>query len=289
MTRKNYLNLAFNYLILGLGAVVVLMPFVVMISTSLTPANEVFAWPPKLIPSKLMFSNYPTAIQAIDFGRYYLNSIIVTCTATITSLVLNSAAGYALAKLRFPGKKLAFLFILGTIMIPVQVTMIPVFIMFRKFPFVGGNNFFGQGGIGLIDSYLALILPNMATTMGIYLLREFFKSLPNELLQAARVDGSSEYRTFFEICLPLSGPGLIASGIFNFTNSWNDFLWPLIMTVTPKMRTIQLGLSQYQGQYFTDWHLMMAATLMSCLPILVLYCVFQKGFVAGISSTGIKG
>ncbi len=289
MIRRNYFSIAISYILLGLGTIVVLLPFVVMISTSLTPVNEVFAWPPKLIPSKLMFRNYPDAIKAIDFGRYYLNSVIITCTATVISLALNSAAGYALAKLRFPGKKIAFLFILGTIMIPVQVTMIPVFIMFRKFPFAGGNNFFGQGGIGLIDSYLALILPNMATTMGIYLLREFFKSLPNELLQAARVDGSSEYRTFFEICLPLSGPGLIASGIFNFTNSWNDFLWPLIMTVTPKMRTIQLGLSQYQGQYFTDWHLMMAATLMSCLPILVLYCIFQKGFVEGISSTGIKG
>lgn len=289
MIRRNYFSIAISYILLGLGTIVVLLPFVVMISTSLTPVNEVFAWPPKLIPSKLMFRNYPDAIKAIDFGRYYLNSVIITCTATGISLALNSAAGYALAKLRFPGKKIAFLFILGTIMIPVQVTMIPVFIMFRKFPFAGGNNFFGQGGIGLIDSYLALILPNMATTMGIYLLREFFKSLPNELLQAARVDGSSEYRTFFEICLPLSGPGLIASGIFNFTNSWNDFLWPLIMTVTPKMRTIQLGLSQYQGQYFTDWHLMMAATLMSCLPILVLYCIFQKGFVEGISSTGIKG
>ncbi len=289
MRKRNTLLHCFCYFILGVGSVIVLLPFVVMLSTSLTPAAEVFAWPPKLIPSKIMFSNYLEAVRAIDFGRYFLNSVIVTCSATIISLILNSAAGYALAKLRFPGKKIVFLFILGTIMIPVQVTMIPMFIMFKKFPLVGGNDIFGIGGTGLIDTFMALILPNMATTMGIYLLREFFKSVPSELLQASRVDGASEYRTFFQICLPLSGPGLIASGIFNFTNSWNDFLWPLIMTITPEMKTIQLGLSQYQGQYFTDWHLMMAATLLSCLPVLILYFIFQRGFVEGISSSGVKG
>ncbi len=289
MKKRNVIVNSVCYVILGLGSVIILLPFIIMVSTSLTPAAEVFAWPPKLIPSKIMFSNYPDAVAAIDFGRYFINSTIITVTATGISLFLNSSAGYALAKLRFPGKRLVFLFILGTIMIPVQVTMIPMFIMFRRFPLIGGNNLFGVGGTGLIDTYLALILPNMATTMGIYLLREFFRSVPTELIQAARVDGASEYRTFLQICLPLSGPGLIASGIFNFTNSWNDFLWPLIMTISPEMKTLQLGLSQYQGQYFTDWHLMMAATLLSCLPILILYFIFQKGFVEGISSSGIKG
>ena len=174
-------------------------------------------------------------------------------------------------------------------MIPTQVTMIPIFIIFRNFPLVGGNNILGVGGIGLIDSFIALMLPNMATTVGIYLLREFFRTLPDELLDAARVDGSSEYRTFFNICLPLSVPGLVASSVFNFTNTWNDFLWPLIMTYSPAKRTIQLGMSQFQGQYFTEWNLMMAATILASMPIIVLYSIFQKRFVEGWQQLELKG
>jgi len=278
-----------TYLILIIGVVIVLVPFIIMFSTAITPDDEVFSWPPRVMPSVIRLDNFSRAIRAIDFWLYMKNSMIVTVTTTFISFFFNSAAGYALAKLRFPFKKLFFLFILGTMMIPTQVTMIPIFIIFRNFPLVGGNNILGVGGIGLIDSFIALMLPNMATTVGIYLLREFFRTLPDELLDAARVDGSSEYRTFFNICLPLSVPGLVASSVFNFTNTWNDFLWPLIMTYSPAKRTIQLGMSQFQGQYFTEWNLMMAATILASMPIIVLYSIFQKRFVEGLATTGIKG
>ncbi len=280
---------ALKYLILIVGLVIVVAPFVWMISTSLTPAAEVFSWPPKLIPDRLAFENYIEAITTIDMPRYFLNSVIVTVSATLVSLVLNSLGGYALAKLHFPGRKLMFIIILGTIMIPPQVTMIPLFIMLRHFPLAGGNNLIGAGGTGLIDTYAALVLPNLASTFGVYMMREFFRMLPSELIDAARVDGANEFTIFWKIFLPLATPALVTTGLFNFTFVWNDFLWPLIMTSSPEMRTLQLGLSAFKGQYFTDWHLMMAATVLTSLPILIIYLIFQRYFVKGVAMSGLKG
>lgn len=285
----NFFENGLVYLALITGAAIVIVPFLWMISTSVTPAAEVFAWPPKLIPSRFALENYSQAVQVTDFFRYFGNSLFVTIATTVIAVVINSLAGYALAKLDFPGRRLIFLFVLGTIMIPPQVTMIPVFIMFKNFPLVGGNSLLGQGGTGLIDTYGGLILPGLASTFGVYMMREFFKSIPSELIDAARVDGASEFSIFWKIVLPLTKPALATVALYSFTFVWNEFLWPLILTSSPDMRTVQLGLSAYKGQYFTDWHLLMAATTISSLPVLVVYFLGQKQFVKGVVMSGLKG
>ncbi len=277
------------HLILAVGALAVAAPFLWMISISLTPAPDVFAWPPHLIPRHLRWNNYAEVFVRLSFVRYFLNSLIMAGAATASVLVLDSLAGYAFAKLRFPGRNVLFVFILGTLMIPVQVTMIPLFVMFRSAPLVGGNDVFGAGGTGLIDTYPALIAPWMATTFGTYLMREFFGMLPSELTDAARIDGCGELGIFARIYLPLAKPALATVGILTFTEVWNNFLWPLIMTTSPGMRTLQLALSAFKGQYFTEWHLLMAATVVTCLPVFVIYLVGQRYFVQGIALTGFKG
>jgi multiple sugar transport system permease protein len=275
--------------VLVAGALAITAPFVWMLSVSLSPPADVFAWPPHLVPRELRWQNYVEALGRLTFGRYLLNSVIVAGAATLSVLVLDSLAGYAFARLRFPGRQALFVFILGTVMIPVQVTMIPIFIMFRSVPLLGGNDAWGAGGTGLIDSYPALVLPWMATTFGTYLMREFFSMLPGDLVDAARIDGCGEIGIFARVYLPLARPALATVGILSFTEVWNNFLWPLIMTTSPSMRTLQLGLSVYKGQYFTDWHLLMAATVVTCLPVFLVYLVGQRYFVQGIALTGFKG
>lgn len=277
------------HLTLATGALLVAGPFLWMISVSLTPAADVFAWPPRLLPRPLRFENYAEALVRLQFARYLVNSLVVAGAATASVLVLDSLAGYAFARLRFPGRNVLFLFILGTVMIPVQVTMIPIFIMFRGAPLLGGNDLFGAGGTGLIDTYPALVIPWMATTFGTYLMREFFSMLPGELTDAARIDGCGELQIFARVYLPLAKPALATVGILTFTEVWNSFLWPLLMTTSPGMRTLQLALSAFKGQYFTEWHLLMAATVITCLPVFVIYLLGQRHFVQGIALTGFKG
>lgn len=277
------------HLTLATCALLVAGPFLWMISVSLTPAADVFAWPPRLLPRPLRFENYAEALVRLQFARYLVNSLVVAGAATASVLVLDSLAGYAFARLRFPGRNMLFLFILGTVMIPVQVTMIPIFIMFRGAPLLGGNDLLGAGGTGLIDTYPALVIPWMATTFGTYLMREFFSMLPGELTDAARLDGCGELQIFARVYLPLAKPALATVGILTFTEVWNSFLWPLLMTTSPGMRTLQLALSAFKGQYFTEWHLLMAATVITCLPVFVVYLLGQRHFVQGIALTGFKG
>lgn len=277
------------YLVLITTAMTVVSPFVYMLSTSLTPAAEVFSWPPKLIPSRFEWSNYREALVQLDFGRYFINSLIVTVASTISAVVLDALAGYAFGKMRFPGRDFLFFLVLISIMIPIQITMVPTFIMFRHFPLVGGNNLFGAGGTGLVNTYTGLILPGMATTFGTYLIREHFRALPWDLLDAARIDGLSEFKIFSKIFLPLAKPALAAAGIFSFTETWNSFVWPLILVTEPEMRTLQLGLSLFRGQYFTDWHLMMAAVVVTALPNFVIFILGQRLFVKGMAVSGLKG
>lgn len=276
------------YLALLAGAALMVSPFVWMLSTSLTPAAEVFAWPPRLIPSALRFENYRDALHQLDVGRYFVNSFVVSGCSTLSVLVLDAFAGYAFARLRFPGRGVLFGFILATMMIPVQVTMIPMFIMFRGVPLVGGNDLFGAGGSGLIDTYAGLIVPGMATTLGTYLMREFFSMLPGDFIDAARIDGCSEARIFVSIYLPLAKPALATVGMLTFTESWNAFLWPLILTTKPEMRTLQLGLSSYKDQYFADWHLLMAAAVVTSLPIFIIFLIGQRQFIKGVAMSGLK-
>jgi len=254
------------HLLLAVGAFTMVLPFLWMLSTSLKPEKEIFTYPPVWLPSAWHFDNYRRAMASAAFGRYFVNTIIYAGVVTLTNLLFCSMAAYAFARLRFRGRETLFMMVLGTMMIPAQVTMVPVFIMLKRCPLAGGNDLLGVGGHGLLNSYPGLILPAAVGAFGIFLLRQFFMSLPRELEDAARIDGCSEAGIYWRIILPLSKPALATLGIFTFTAAWNEFLWPLLITSKDSMRTLQLGLQVFQSQYTTSWDLLMAGTGAPPLP-----------------------
>ncbi|GIO62816.1 bicyclomycin resistance protein [Paenibacillus cineris] len=269
-------------------ALLMLMPFVIMVLTSLKTMGEIQSPTFTLFPKVWHFDNYSAALSQGDWGRYFYNSFVVTIVTVLISLVINSMAGYAFARLHFPGRNILFFSVLIGIMVPAQTTIIPTFLMMKQFPFAGGNNWQGQGGIGFINSYTGLILPFIAGSFGIFLCRQFFLNFPRALDEAAQIDGASKFRVFYQIYLPLSKPILATLAIFKTTSAWNDYLWPLIMTNTENMRTVQLGLTVFRGETNVQWNLLMAATTLVVLPLIVLFLAAQKYFVQGIVTTGLK-
>lgn len=267
----------------------VVFPFLWMILTSLTPVQDVFAWPPRFVPSELRWDNYAEAAERYNFWRYFWNSLVVALLATISIIVVDSLAGYAFARLPFRGVEAIYAGVLVTVMIPMQITMIPLFVMFKYAPLLGGNDILGAGGRGLVDSYAGMIVPWMASTFGTMLMREYFRMLPRDLIDAARLDGLNELQIFLQIYFPLARPAVASVALLTFTEVWNTFLWPLIITSSTKMRTVQVEMASIKDQYFTDWHLLMALTVMSCVPVLVVYFLGQKHFIRGIAFSGIKG
>jgi multiple sugar transport system permease protein len=224
---------------------------------------------------RLTFDNYAQVFRVAPFGRYYLNSIIVATGTTTLQILVASLAAFAFARLRFPGRDALFVLYLATLMIPFQVTMIPNFILVRL--------------LGWFNTYQALILPSAFSVFSTFLLRQYFMGLPLDYDEAARMDGASSWRIWAQVILPLSGPVLATLAIFNFQAAWNDFLWPLVITRTPEMRTIPIGLSAFQGQYSTEWHLLMAGSVVALLPVLILYIIGQNWFVRGITLSGMGG
>jgi len=277
------------HLLLALGAVSMILPFLWMLSTSLKPEAEIFRFPPVWIPRAWQWSNYSEAMQAAPFGRYFLNTLIYATAVTLSNLLFCSMAAYAFARLRFPGRNALFILVLGTMMVPGQVTMVPVFILLKRWPLLGGNDLLGIGGHGLLNSYVGLALPAAVGAFGIFLLRQFFMTLPRELEDAARIDGCSEAGIYWRIILPLSKPALATLGIFTFTAAWNEFLWPLLITSRDSMRTLQLGLQVFQTQYATRWDLLMAGTVVVTIPVLILFLLGQRYFTRGIALSGMKG
>jgi multiple sugar transport system permease protein len=257
------------------GSLVMLLPFVWMFSTSLKRPPEIFKYPPVWIPSQIAWDNYTKTISAMPFGRFYLNSLIVTASVTALQILVSSLAAFAFARLRFRGREALFLLYLATLMIPFQVTMIPNFILVRW--------------LGWYDTYQALILPTAFSAFSTFLLRQYFMGLPRELDEAARMDGASSWRIWWQIILPLSGPVLAALAIFVSLNSWNDFLWPLIITNSVEMRTLPVGLSTFQGQFKVEWNLLMAGSVIAMLPVLIVYIIGQRWFIRGITMTGMGG
>jgi multiple sugar transport system permease protein len=275
--------------LLLLGAAVMLMPFVWMVSTSLKPAYELFTVPPTWIPSQFQWDTYAKAMSAGNFGRYALNSLALALANMATNVSLAALAGYAFARLRFPGRKLLFVLVLATLMVPYQVTIIPLFVIIRHMPLFGGNDLLGQGGIGWINSYWGLIVPGAVGAFGIFMLRQFFQTLPKELEDAARIDGAGEWRIFWQIMLPLAMPAIATLAIFSFQAGWNAFFWPLLITTTDDMRTIQLGLTVFVQQYSTQWDQLMAATVVATAPVILAFAIGQRLLVRGIAFTGLKG
>ena len=277
-----------SHTVLLLGAVVMLVPFVWMISTSLKPPDQLFTVPPTWLPQPLQWDTYAKAMGAGNFGRYALNSLLLALANMLTNVSLSALAGYAFARLRFPGQRVLFVLVLATLMVPYQVTIIPQFVIVRHMPLFGGNDLFGQGGSGWINSYWGLIVPSAVGAFGIFMLRQFFQTLPVELEDAARIDGAGELRIFWQIMLPLATPALATLGIFSFQAGWNAFLWPLLITTTDDMRTIQLALTVFVQQYSTQWDQLMAATVVATLPVIVVFAFGQRLLVRGIAFTGLK-
>lgn len=270
-------------------AILMLAPFAVTLLTSLKPKEELYFVGINLLPKHLRPSNYVEAMRAAPWGRYFFNSAVVTVVSVGGSLLLNSVAGFAFARLRFRGRDLLFFFMLIGIMIPPQAIIIPQFLMMRSMPLCGGNDITGQGGIGWLNSYWALIMPWLAGSFGIFLCRQYYINFPEELDEAARLEGCGPLRLFLYIYLPLSGPVLAALAILKTVFMWNDFFYPLIMTNSASMRTVQLGLQTFAGEYYADWHLLMAAALVVTLPLVVMFLFLQRYFVEGIVTTGLKG
>jgi multiple sugar transport system permease protein len=255
-------------------AVVMLTPLAWMVTTSVQTPDEARRFPP-VLPSGIHWQNYTDAVHSAPFGRFFLNTTLVTGASVLGNLLLCSLAGYAFARLRFFGRDVLFVVILATLMVPFQVVMIPTFLIMKH--------------LGLIDSLGALILPNLVTPFGIFLMRQFFRTLPVELEEAARIDGCSRLGTLFRIVLPLSGPALATLAVITFLYSWNDFLWPLVVIQSQNHMTLQLGLSMFQGAHATDWTLLMAGNVMAVLPMLLAFVVAQRQFVRSIAAAGVKG
>jgi multiple sugar transport system permease protein len=263
------------YALLLAMTALMLLPFVWMLSASLKLDKDVFRFPIAWIPPAPQWGNYVRIWTRVPFLTFFRNTATLTVTITLLQLASSSLAAYAFAKLQFKGRDFLFLGYIASIAIPWQIYMVPQFIMMRR--------------LDLVDTHLALILLQAFSAFGVFLLRQFFISIPNELSDAARIDGLSEYGLFFRIILPLSKPALATLTIFTFVGVWNDFMGPLIYLNSESKKTIQLGLRMFIQQYSADYALIMAASLVSLVPVIILFLAFQRFFVEGIATTGIKG
>jgi len=264
-----------TYFFLTLGALIMIVPFIWMVSTSLKSQQQLFTWPPTWIPNPFVWSNYSEVFSRINFSLYGLNTLKISVAVTIGRLILCSMAGYGFARMKFPGKDFLFLLILATMMISAQVTMIPNFVIMRY--------------LGLVDTHMGVILPQLADGFSIFLMRQFFLTFPFELEDAAKLDGCNPLMFYIRILLPNSKPILATLAVMTFQGVWNDFLWPLVMLTSPGKRTLAVGLSYLVGQYTTRWDLQMAGSVLTVLPILILFFLLQKYFVQSIKMTGLKG
>jgi multiple sugar transport system permease protein len=264
------------HLFLAPLAVVMLLPLVWMVVTSLETAAQTLHFPPILWPGRLQFANYATTVRQSAFGTWFWNTTVVTVTVVVSNLVLCSLAAYAFARIRFLGRGVVYFLLLATLMVPLQVVLIPTFLIVKD--------------LGLIDSLGALIAPNLVSVFGIFMLTQFFKTLPIELEEAARIDGASRLSILLRIVVPLSLPALATLAVIQFMWTWNDFLWPLVTILTNQNAfTLQLGLATFQGAHQSQWHLVAAANIMSMLPVLILFLLAQRFFVRGIATQGLKG
>jgi len=270
------------HLVLIPATIILIFPFVWLIVTSVETSGEALHFPPILVPHVLRLRNYPDALNAAPFGRFFLNSGIVAVTTVVSNLVLCSLAGYAFARFRFLGRGLLFVVIMATLMVPFQVTMIPQFIITK---WLGTHVLAGVG----INHIGALIVPNAASAFGVFFLRQFFRTLPIEYEESARVDGAGRLKVLWKIVLPLSVPALATLAALTFLDSWNSFLWPLIAVNSTSQMTLPLGLATFQGAHQTEWPLLMAGNLMSLAPMLVIFFVAQRYFIRSVAATGLAG
>jgi multiple sugar transport system permease protein len=263
------------YTVLGLGLLVVVGPFVWMALSSFKPEGEIRSVPPTWWPETFTLENYRELFSRLDFPLYFTNSVLVAALVTAGNLLFCSMLGYALAKMRFPGKRALFLLVLGMLMVPGMVTFVPQFVLVSN--------------LGLTNTYAGLVLPFLAGPFGVFLMRQFLLSIPDDLIEAARVDGAGEWRIFFRVILPLCKPALATLGILTFLASWNNFLWPLVVATTEDKYTLPVALALYSvGDNKTDFGLLLAGAVVVVVPVLVVFLFLQRHFLRGIATTGLK-
>ena len=286
--RKRRIRTIIWYISACLIAVCTIFPFLWMIATSFKPMPEIYSRPLNLIPVATTLQNYRDVLNTVPFLLYFKNSMILALAGVLSNVLLGSLAGYGFAKLQIRGKNIVFVLLLSSMMIPSIVTMVPQFVVLRKFPLVGGNNIIGQGGRGFINTLWAIVLTGGVGSYAVFFMRQFFSSLPDDLGEAARIDGSGEFRIFLCVYFPLITPAAITLAILTFQSGWNNFMWPLIVLNDASKHTIQIGLSLFKNNYVTNYGAMMAGTVFSTLPMLILFAFAQRYFIEGIAFSGIK-
>jgi multiple sugar transport system permease protein len=260
---------------LALGAVVTLVPLLWMVSASMMPAGEASVYPPRIFPSKATLEHYGELFTRLQIGRAFFNSTLIAVAVTGFSLLFNSMAGYAFAKLRFGGREKLFGLLLAALVIPTQIGMLPLFLMFKN--------------LGLVNTYWGVILPTSASIFGIFLMRQFMQSIPDDLLAAARLDGAGEFRIYWSIVLPLARPILVTLALFTFMTSWNDFMWPLIILSSEDKYVLPVAVASLVGEHSQDIELMMASSVLTIIPVLVLFIALQRYYISGLMVGGVKG
>lgn len=276
MTKKPKLPIRILvYCVLSIVLVMINLPFIWMLVTSFKEESDVFAWPPKFYPTIFSFDNFRGAFSLIPMGRLLLNTLFVSLAVTISQLVFNSLAAYGLSRFKFRGRDFIFYLLIGTLMVPGEVIIIPLYIIMRN--------------MGLLNSYGSLIVPFMTSAFGVFLLRQFFMGIPKELEDAALIDGAGRLKILWKIILPLSKPALFTSALFTFLGRWNAYLWPLVAINDADKQVIQVGLSQFSADWMTQWTWKMAATTTAVVPIIIFFFFVQKQYVEGIRGIGIKG
>lgn len=258
-----------------LGAIATSIPLLWMISASLMPQGEATAFPPRVIPSRVTFEHYTDLFTRLSLGRAFLNSMLVAIIGTSASLLFNSMAGYAFAKLRFPGRDRIFAFLVLALAIPAQVAMLPLFLLLKS--------------LGLVNTYLGVLIPYMSGIYGVFLVRQFMVAIPDDLLAAARIDGAGELRIYWNIVLPVARPVLATLAIFSFMSAWNDFMWPLIILTSDERYTMPVAVATLLGEHALDLELMMASAVLTVVPVLTLFFVLQKQYIAGMMAGSVKG
>lgn len=261
------------YVVLTVGALVMIFPLIWMFFTSFKTPWELYEM--AILPEQFNLDNYKHLLFKTDFLRWYFVSLVVVTISTTSVLVFDSLVGYTLAKLDFRGKNILFLAILATLMIPTEMLIIPWYIM--------------SVTLGLRDTYLGIVFPGLITAFGIFLTKQFYESVPNDLLDAARIDGLNEFGIYWQIALPQIKPALSALIIFNFLGNWNAFLWPLIVSHSPRMRTLPVGISFFSTEVTTAWHLIMTAATGTVIPVVIVFLIFQKHIIQGVQLSGLKG
>jgi multiple sugar transport system permease protein len=274
MKRRLLPSLVVNGLLV-MVAIISLAPLLWMLSVSFMQTGEAGHFPPPLLPSQATFANYQELFLRAGMGRFLFNSFLISTCVMLLSVLFNTLAGYAFAKLRFKGRDRTFRALLAALVIPAQVAMMPLFLLLKQ--------------MGLVNTYMGAIVPGMAAIFGIFLVRQYARTIPDELLEAARIDGAGEWRIFFQIVLPALKPILVTLAIFSFLGAWNDFMWPLIVLSDDRLQTLPVALASLSREHVMDYELMMAGSVVTILPVLLLFLVLQRYYIQGLLLGSVKG